>query len=119
MDEIWFTGVADELARCLLEAEACALACEALLAAVEENDDPELRRTVVSILIAPAAIARALVELIDQPPRLVLAATTLCRESTLRAAGELAAVSRRLDCAEAIDALRVSAASCARLLEVA
>jgi hypothetical protein len=119
MSDTWFTGVADELARCLLEAEACAEACEALLAAVNESADAELKRLVVDILIAPAAIARALIELIDQPPRLVLATCRLCRDSAQQAAEKLEALGGGLEIAQTIEALRASVSSCERLLDVA
>jgi hypothetical protein len=119
MGDTWFTGVADELARCLLEAEACAEACEALLATVNESADAELRRLAVDILVAPAAIARALIELIDHPPRLVLAACRLSRESAQHAAAQLEALGGRLDTTQTIEALRASVSSCERLLDAA
>lgn len=82
MDEAWFTEFADELARCLIDARACAEACEAFLASdLAQLDD--VRR-----LAAPAAVSRVLVELIDQPPALVLAAVRLCRDLTAAAARE-------------------------------
>jgi len=119
MSDTWFTGVADELARCLLEAEACAEACETLLAAVTDSGNAELKRLVVDILVAPAAVARVLIELIDQPPRLVLATCRLCRESAQHAADELEALGGRFDSAQAIKALHTSVSSCERLLDAA
>ena len=119
MGDTWFTGVADELARCLLEAGACAEACEALLATANESADAELRRLAVDILVAPAAVARVLIELIDQPPRLVLATCRLCRESAQRAAVQLEALGGRLETAQTIAALRASVSSCERLLDAA
>jgi hypothetical protein len=119
MDDAWFTGVADELARCLLDARACAEACERLLEELRDLDDPDLRRRVTSALVGPAAVARVLNDLIEQPPSLVLAACRLCRESAQAAVGVLA------DCGEAIDgsaasaALRASAESCQRLIDAA
>jgi hypothetical protein len=117
MDEAWFTGYAEELAQCLLDAERCAEACEALLETVQQRGDPELQKIVVDALIAPAAVARVLIELIEQPPDLVLAACRLCREVAATAADQLAALGTRLDGADAIAMLRASAGSCGRLLD--
>jgi hypothetical protein len=119
MDEAWFTGFAEELAQCLLDAERCAEACEALLETVQQRGDAELQKIVVDALIAPAAVARVLIELIDQPPSLVLAACRLCREVASRAVEQLAALGARLDSDDVIAALRASACSCDRLLDVA
>jgi len=115
-DAVWFTNLADELARCLVDAERCATACEALLEQVRRSSDPELRAIVVEALIAPAAVARVLIELIDHPPRLVLAACRLCRDSAAGAIEQLERLDLRLDSADAIAALRTAAASCERLL---
>jgi hypothetical protein len=60
-----------------------------------------------------------LIELIDQPPNLVLAACRLCREVASTAAEQLAPLGARLDTADTIAALRASAGSCGRLLDVA
>jgi hypothetical protein len=87
MGEAWFTGYADELARCLVDAESCAETCEAHLAGLN-GAEGELRRA-VDVLAAPAAVSRILIELIDQPPQLVLAAARLCRELATSAADEL------------------------------
>jgi hypothetical protein len=119
MDEAWFSGFTDELAQCLLDAERCAEACEASLEAVRETDDAELQAIVVHALVAPAAIARVLIELIDQPPHLVLAACRLCCDVATTAAEQLAALGTQIDGADTIAALRASAASCVRLLDVA
>jgi hypothetical protein len=119
MDEAWFTGFADELAQCLLDAERCAETCETLLETVQQSGDAELQKLVVDVLIAPAAVARVLIELIDQPPNLVLAACRLCREAASTAAEQLAALGTRLDSADTVAALRASAGSCERLLGVA
>jgi hypothetical protein len=119
MDEAWFTGVADELAQCLLDAERCAETCEALLETIKQHGDAELQKIVVDALLAPAAVARILIELIDQPPNLVLAACRLCREVASTAVEQLVELGTRVDSAEAIAALRASAGSCDRLLEVA
>ena len=118
MDEAWFTGFAEELAQCLLDAERCALACESLLEQVQQGDDAE-QKLLVDALIAPAAVARVLIELIEQPPNLVLAACRLCRDVTSTAAEQLAALGTRLDSADTIAALRASVGSCEQLLDVA
>jgi hypothetical protein len=119
MDELWFTGFSEELAQCLLDAEQCAEACEALLETVQQGGDAELQQLLVDALIAPAAVARVLIELIEQPPNLVLAACRLCRDVAFTAAERLAALGTRLDCTDMIAALRASAASCEHLLDVA
>jgi hypothetical protein len=119
MEEAWFTGFADELARCLLDAERCAEVCESLLQTVQRGADRELQQQVLDILVAPAAVARILIELIEHPRHLVLAACRLCRESAAAAADQLEALGARLDGAEAIAGLRTSATSCERLLDVA
>lgn len=119
MEDAWFSGLADELARCLTDAAACAEACEALLEAVDELGDDELKRTVVSALLAPAAIARVLIDLIDHPPQLVLAACRLCRESARAAALELEGLDSRVDLSAALQALRRAADSCDGLLVAA
>jgi hypothetical protein len=119
MDEAWFTGFAEELAQCLLDAERCAETCEALLETVRRRGDAELQKQVLDALVAPAAVARILIELIEHPPHLVLAACRLCRDSSFAAAEQLEALGARLDSGEAISALRTSAASCERLLDVA
>jgi hypothetical protein len=80
MGAAWYSEIADELARCLADAEACAEACEALLARTTELDDDTVRKHIVNVVVAPAAVARVLVDLIDQPQQLVLAAASLCRD---------------------------------------
>lgn len=119
MDEAWFTGFSEELAQCLLDAERCAEACEALLEHVQQSDDAELQKVIVEALIAPAAVARILIELIDQPSNLMLAACRLCRDVTFMAAEQLDALGARLDGADTIAALRASAGSCEHLLDLA
>jgi len=119
MDDAWFTGYSEEFAQCLLDAERCAEACEALLETVQQSGDAELQKIVVGALVAPAAVARVLIELIDQPPNLVLAACRLCREVASTAVEQLAELGTRIDGADAIAALRASAGSCDRLLDVA
>src|SRR4051794_31905291 len=119
MDEAWFSGVADELAQCLLDAERCAQVCETLLETVRRGPEAALQKRVLDILVAPAAVARILIELIDHPPHLVLAACRLCRESAFAAVEQLEALGKQLDSADAIAALRASAGSCGKLLDVA
>src|SRR5256885_16393622 len=104
MEGAWFSGVADELARCLADAERCADACERLLESVRDGGDSELQRRVHDAVMVPAGVARALVDLIDVPQQ-VLAAAHMCRESALRAVTVL----EDLDAAEAVAALRASA----------
>ena len=110
MGETWFTELSDELARCLVDARQCAETCEAALAAVGGEEDAH---ALVDVLAAPAAVARVLIDLIDIPPRLVLAAVHLCRELAANAAGE--------DCVpdEVAACLRKVADSATDLLEAA
>jgi hypothetical protein len=117
MDDAWFTDLPDELAQCLLDAERCAEACEQLLQTVGRSSDPELRQIVVDALVAPAAVARVLIELIDQPPRLVLAVCRLYRDCAASAVACLEELGKRLDSADAAAALRATLGSCERLLE--
>jgi hypothetical protein len=107
MDEAWFTEFADELARCLVDARACAETCEAFLASEAAQPD-DVRR-----LAAPAAVSRVLIELIDHPPELVLAAVRLCRDLTSAAAREVAGPQ------EVATALRTVAASSGAFVEAA
>jgi hypothetical protein len=111
LGEAWFTGFADELSRCLVDAEKCADTCEAYIDDAT-LDGEELRRA-VHILAAPAAISRVLIDLIDHPPPLVLAAVRLCRDLTATAADELQGPPN------VVDALRTASASAAALLEAA
>jgi hypothetical protein len=115
MGETWFNGVADELDRCVWDARACAEACEALLESLRESTDDESRR-LARALVPPAAIARVLVDLIDQPPQLLLAVCRLCHDSARSAIDELEALADHVDGSRAVPALRASADSCARLL---
>ena len=87
MAEAWFTEYADELARCLVDARNCAAACEDYLSQIEDGGG-DLRHA-VDVLAAPAAVSRILIELIDHPHQLVLAAARLCRELTATAAEQL------------------------------
>jgi hypothetical protein len=117
MDDAWFTGLADELARCLVDAEICADACERLLEAVLQDGDAGLQEGLRNALVVPAAVARVLVGLIDEPPQLVLAAARLCRDRSAAAVVHVEALAGRVDGDEALAALRASVDSCSRLLE--
>jgi hypothetical protein len=86
MGEAWFKGFPDEFARLLVDARTCADACEAHLD--DPALDPDDLRRAVHALAAPAAISRLLIELIDQPAEVVLAAVLLCRDLTAAAARE-------------------------------
>jgi len=105
MNDAWFTECADELARCLLDAQTCAEACERFLASDAARVED------VRALAAPAAVSRVLIELIDQPAELVLAAIRLCRELTATAAAEAGTPE------DVVTALRAAAGSSAALLE--
>src|SRR5690349_7013729 len=109
MGEAWFTEYSDELARCLLDAQNCAEVCENYLSSIDGSEGA--RRRAVDMLAAPAAVSRILIELIDQPPQLVLAATRLCRELASTAADELDGPP------EVVDALRAVAESAGDLIE--
>jgi hypothetical protein len=119
MDEAWFTGVADELARCLVDADECAAACERLLERLRDGGDADLQRKVLDAVLAPAAVSRVLVELIDHPQQLVLAAARLCRDSAREAVGALEALDALVDADDAIGALAVASGSCGGLIEAA
>ena len=111
MDDPWFSGYADELAALLVDARVCAEVCETYLDAVA--GDPELLRRAVETLAAPVAVSRVLIDLIDQPPRLVLAAVGLCHDLTSAAADDSPGP------ANVVDALRAVAASAGALLDSA
>jgi hypothetical protein len=115
MEETWFNGVAKELARCMTDAQACAEACEALLESMREATDDDSRR-VIRALVPPTAIARVLVDLVDQPRQLLLAVCRLCHESARSAVDDLEAFGSPVDAARVIPALRASAESCEQLL---
>jgi hypothetical protein len=116
LGEAWFTGVADELARCLVDARHCAEACEAFLESLQERGDLATQRSLVDALVAPAAVARVLIELIDHPPELVLAAARLCRDAAQQAVARLADLQHE-ETAALVAALHRAADSCERLLE--
>jgi hypothetical protein len=114
--EPWFTDVADELARCLVDAERGANACESYVQTMRDTGAGEPR--VVEALVGPAAVARVLIDLIDDSPDIVLAAARLCRDSGRDAVRTLEELGRE-DTDPVLDALRASTESCGRLLEAA
>jgi hypothetical protein len=117
VERTWFSGVANELARCLTDAEASAKACEDLLESVRDAGVDETTKRVLRALVPPAAIARVLIELIDQPPEMILAACRLCRESAREAISDLEAI--HVETSPVVAALRASADSCEQLLDAA
>lgn len=119
MDEAWFTSLADELAQAIVDARACATACEELLEAGRGRLGDEQERALLGALVAPAAISRIMIELIDRPPMLVLAAARVCRETSQQALDDLRRLDLPLDVDAAVTALRAVCESCGRLLEVA
>jgi hypothetical protein len=116
-DEAWFSGLADALAQALVDARACAAACEALLETGREALAPGEQQQLLKTIVLPAAISSLFVELGDRPPQLLLAATRVCRETSLTAVEQLALLALPLDCTEADAALRRVARSCGRLLQ--
>lgn len=119
MDDAWFTGLADELAQAIVDARACATACEELLEAARGRLGDGQEHALLAALVAPAAISRILVDLIDRPPMLVLAAARVCRETSQQALDDLRRLALPLDTDGAVEALEAVCASCGRLLEVA
>ncbi len=119
MDEAWFTGLADELAQAVVDARDCATACEELLERARGSLGGEQQQALLVALVAPAAISRILIDLIDRPPALVLAATRVCRDTSLQALGELAHLRVPLQTDGAVAALEAAAESCGRLLDAA
>jgi hypothetical protein len=121
MNEAWYTGVPDELARCLTDASTCADACESLLETAADSPDADLRRRLGEAVMVTAAVARVLPDLVDQRS-LVLAAATVCRDAAGVALERLEALGAEalgtlpgLD--RAVEALRACLASCDQLLE--
>jgi hypothetical protein len=115
MGDVWFTEVADELARCLVDAKNCADAGERLL------QSPQLgahRKTAFDALVAPVAVSRVLIELIDYPPQLALAAARLLADTADGGAVTLGTLDG-VDAAAAIAALRRAASSARALLDAA
>src|SRR5262245_35815003 len=114
-EEAWFTSLADELERAVLDAGECARTCEELLEA--SRTIVELRRhLLLSALQPPVAMGSVLIDALDRPPELVLAAAGTCRETSLAAVDQLALLARPLETAAAAAALRRVAESCGRLL---
>jgi hypothetical protein len=119
MTEAWFSGVADELAQALVDARECASACEELLEEAHGKLEREQERRLLAAVVAPAAICRIMIELIDRPPPLLLAAARVARETALHAIGELDALRLPLDASRAYGALAAVAESCEELLDAA
>jgi hypothetical protein len=113
MEDVWYTGIADELARCLTDARKCAEACEELLERVSRHGG-ELQKRIVDAVVGPAAVSRVLIDLIDHPRQLVLAAATLCRDAATEAATALEGIA---EAEPTIAALRRCATSCGALLD--
>lgn len=115
--ETWFSGLADALAQALVDARACAAACERLLESGRETLAPTQQQRLLRAIVLPAAISGILVDLADRPPVLVLAAARLCRETSLAALEQLTSLEVPLDCTAVVFALRRSGESCGRLLD--
>lgn len=116
-DETWFSGLADALAQALVDARACAAACERLLESGRETLAPTQQQRLLRAIVLPAAISGILVDFGDRPPVLVLAAARLCRETSLAALEQLALLKVPIDCTAVAFALRRSGESCGRLLD--
>jgi hypothetical protein len=119
MADAWFTQVPDEVARCVADAQSCAEACERLLEDTRTLEDAALREQLVSALVAPAAVARVLGELVEHPASLALAACRLCHETAGSALEVLEQIDGRVDDRAAVTALRAFAESCQRLIDAA
>jgi hypothetical protein len=115
MGDAWFTDVADELARCLVDARHCAETGERLL---ESTEPGAQRKALLDALIAPVAVSRVLIELIDYPPQLALAATRLLADTADEGALTLESLDG-VDTAAAIGALRHVVSSARALLDAA
>jgi hypothetical protein len=118
-DRAWFNGLASALAQALVDARGCASACEALLESGRATLAPAEQQRLLRTIALPTAISGVLVDLGDRPPLLVLAATRVCRETSLTALEQLALLAPPLDCTSAAAALRRAADSCERLLDAA
>jgi hypothetical protein len=116
-DLAWFSGLAGALAQALVDARGCASACEALLESGRATLVPAELQRLLRTIVPPTVISGVLVDLADRPPLLVLAATRVCRETSLTALEQLALLAPPLDCTAAAAALRRAADSCGRLLE--
>ncbi len=117
MGDAWFTGVADELARCLVDAHRCADAAEALLETLGRSTGTRTQQAVLDALLAPAAVSRVLIELLDHPPELTLAAALLLRGTAESAAAMLDELRGDVDTSECATALRAAAESAQRLVD--
>ena len=115
----WFSGLADELARAILDAKACTAACEELLQGSSELAEAVQQQRLLAALAAPAAICGILIDLVDRPPEIGLAAVRLCRDTSLRGAEQLEALAPPFGWAAAAAALARAAGSCERLLGAA
>lgn len=101
----------EELERCIADARVCADMCEAYLGSLPQGS-AELRRA-VDLLAAPAAVARTLDDLADQPLPLTLAAARLLHDLA-------GAAAERVDGRPALaQALRAVAESSVRLVRAA
>lgn len=105
MGDAWFTGYADEIARLIVDARTCAETCEAFLQRTPAR---------VHLLAAPTAVSLVLIDLIDHPPQLVLAAAQVTLELATDAADEIAG-----EAPDVAGALRTLAASARSLLDAA
>jgi hypothetical protein len=117
MEEEWFSSLADEVSQALADARASATECEDLLGASRDGLGSGERQRLLAALVAPAAISHLMIDLIDRPPPLLLAAAGICRETSLHALAELEALELPLDTRSAEAALRRAAESCGRLLD--
>jgi hypothetical protein len=113
MGDAWFTEIADELARCLVDAVKCAEAGERLLASPQLGTQ---RKAAFEALVGPVAVSQVLIELIDYPPQIALAAVRLLADTADAGAAALAALDG-IGADEAVEALRRAAASSRSLLE--
>jgi hypothetical protein len=118
MGDAWFTEMADELARCLVDARHCAEAGEALLDSVARSD-PDVQQIVLDALVGPVAVSRVLIDLIDHPPQLAVAAARLLADTAEDGAVRLEALGDRVAATGTIAALRQAAESARRLVDVA
>jgi hypothetical protein len=114
--DTWFSELADELARCLVDARECATACERLLEFARRD---EHQKDIFDALVAPIAVSRVLIDLIDHPPQLALAAARLLADSAEAAVVTLSRLEHSVEAAQASEALTRAAASSRRLVEAA
>lgn len=105
MGDAWFTGYADEIARLIVDARDCAATCERFLQRAPAR---------VHLLAAPIAVSLVLVDLIDHPPELVLAAAQVTLELATDAADAIAG-----EAPDVAAALQTVATSAGALLDAA